>query len=242
MSRDVRLRFCGTRGYIEESSPLHRMHSAQLIAFGGKRLLLDAGQDWAGKLGRLRPDWIAITHAHPDHAFGLAKAPDVPIYVTRETYELLSHYPVKRFRIVEPWREFRPGPFRVTPYPVIHSIRCPAVGFRVRTAGKTIVYNPDVVSIPEEARALSGVDAYIGDGATLTRPLVRARGPALFGHTTVRAQLGWCRRNGIPLAYIVHCGKQLVEMDPEELQFQVDALAGAGLRAVVTHDGMVVRI
>lgn len=242
LRRDVRLtlRFCGTRGYIEESNPLHRMHSALLLIYGGKRLLLDAGESWTGKLDRLKPDWIAITHAHPDHAFALKGGTNAPTYVTRQTHALLRDYPVP-FRIIEPGRAFRAGPFRVEAYDVVHSIRAPAVGFRIRVAGKTIVYNPDIVSIPDEARVLSGVDIYVGDGATLTRPLVRRRGDALFGHTTVRAQLGWCTRHTIPRAYIVHCGKQLVEMEPTKLQQRVDALAGPDMRAVVTHDGMEVR-
>ena len=240
--RQGRIQFCGTRGYIEEQSPLHRMHSAQLLVYGGKRLLLDAGQDWAGRLAALKPDWIAITHAHPDHAFALADAPDVPVYVTQETHELLSRYAVRQFRVIEPWQEFRPGPFRVRAYRVVHSIRCPAVGFRVRFGGKTIAYNPDVISIPQESKVLRGVDIYIGDGATLTRPLVRRRGDVLFGHTTVRAQLEWCRRNRIPRAYIVHCGKQLVQMAPDELQSRIDDLAGSTVRATVAYDGMAVRL
>lgn len=238
----ARIRFCGTKGYIEESSSRHRMHSAQLLLFRGKRLLLDAGRDWAGRVAGLKPDWIAITHAHPDHALALANAPDVPVYVTRESYELLRHYPVRHFRIIEPWREYRPGPFRLTAYPVVHSIRCPAVGFRVRFAGTTIAYNPDVISIPDEARALRGVSVYIGDGASLTRPIIRRRGDALFGHTTVRAQLNWCMRNGIRCAYIVHCGKQLVQMSPKVLQARVNHFAGPDLRVTVASDGMEVLI
>lgn len=74
--------------------------------------------------------------------------------------------------------------------------------------------------------------------SALTRPLVRRRDGALFGHTTVRAQLNWCKRYGIRRAYIVHCGKQLVQMDPAVLQERVDELAGAHLRARVAYDGM----
>jgi hypothetical protein len=47
---------------------------------------------------------------------------------------------------------------------------------------------------------------------------------------------------GIPHAFIVHCGKQLVEMDPTELQHRVELLAGDAVDAVVTHDGMRVRL
>jgi phosphoribosyl 1,2-cyclic phosphodiesterase len=235
------LRFCGTRGYIEESSALHRMHSALLLIHEGKRLLLDAGESWCGRLDDLRADWIAITHAHPDHAFGLKNGAGVPVYATRRTRALLGQFPVT-FRVIEPGREFRPGPFRVRAYDVVHSIRTPAVGFRVRVAGITLVYNPDVISIPAEDRVLRGVDVYIGDGATLTRPIVRRRGNSLFGHTTIRAQLGWCKRHDIRRAYFVHCGKQLVEMNARELQRRVDELAGPFITSIVARDGMIVRL
>lgn len=212
-----------------------------MLSCAGKRLLLDAGSTWAGRLRDLRPDWIAITHAHPDHAFALEERTDVPVYVSAQSYELLKRYPVKRFRVFEPDDQLRMGPFRVRPYEVVHSIRAPAVGFRVRAGGTTIVYNPDIISIVREQSVLAGVDVYVGDGASLTRPLVRRRDGALFGHTTVRAQLNWCKRHSIRRAYIVHCGKQLVQMPPASLQQRVDKLAGPMLRATVAHDGMLVR-
>jgi phosphoribosyl 1,2-cyclic phosphodiesterase len=234
--------FLGTRGYIEESSPLHQMHSALMLTSRGKRLLLDVGQTWKGRLRSLAPDWIAITHAHPDHSFGLEEGTDVPVYVSAESRAALAHYAVRRFCVFDNGEVLRLGPFRVRPYDVVHSVRAPAVGFRVTADGATIVYNPDVISIVDEARVLTNVDVYVGDGATLTRPLVRRHGDALFGHTTVRAQMNWCKRRDIGRAYIVHCGKQLVEMDPTELQARVDQLAGPQIRAVVARDGLRVRV
>jgi hypothetical protein len=56
---------------------------------------------------------------------------------------------------------------------VDHSTRAPAVGYR-RTVGKvTVFYMPDGVFIHERAEALAGVKVYIGDGATVTRSMVR---------------------------------------------------------------------
>jgi glyoxylase-like metal-dependent hydrolase (beta-lactamase superfamily II) len=121
------------------------MHSACLLLHSGKRLLLDLGQTWTGKLERLSPDWIAITHAHPDHSFGLASGAEMPVFVTPESYALLKHYPVADFRVIKTGRPFHAGPFRVLAYPVVHSLRAPAVGFRVSAGGTTVVYNPDVI-------------------------------------------------------------------------------------------------
>jgi L-ascorbate metabolism protein UlaG (beta-lactamase superfamily) len=234
--------FCGTRGYIEKSSRRHRMYSACLLIYAGRRLLLDAGENWAGKLHTLHADWIAITHAHPDHAFGLKQGVQVPVIVTRETHRLLRHFPVPHFREIKPGFKVRLGPFQLVAYRVIHSLRAPTVGFRVSGGGVTIAYNPDVIAVINPRPALKGVDVFIGDGASLTRPIVRRHGDRLFGHTTVRAQLGWCRRFGIKHAFIVHCGKQLVEMDARELDHRVHELAGPEVAATVAHDGMRVNL
>lgn len=242
MKKGLRIAFLGTRGYIEESSRLHRMHSAVLLECEGKRLLLDAGQTWTGRLHELSPDWIAITHAHPDHSFALAEGTRVPVYVSAESYELLKHYPVKSFRIFDAGDVIRLGPFRVRPYDVVHSIRAPAVGFKIHASQTTFVYNPDIISILQEAAVLRGVGLYIGDGASLTRPLVRRRGTLLFGHTTVRAQLKWCARNHVPRAVITHCGKQIVEMGARELERQLCALTPPGVGVCVAYDGLTLRL
>lgn len=234
----MKIVFCGTRGYIEESSPLHSMHSACLLIYRRKRLLLDFGENWAGRLDELAPSWIAITHAHPDHSFGLKQGTNLPVYVTQASCDLLSRYPVPNFRIVEPGESFDAGPFHVLPYSVIHSINAPAIGFRISAGKATVVYNADLIAIEKKDEILPGVDAYIGDGSTLVRPLVRRKGDLLFGHTTVRAQLNWCKQFAIPRAFIVHCGKQLVEMDPAELERKVDELADGKVNAKVAYDGM----
>lgn len=234
-------RFCGTRGFVEESSRRHRMHSALLVTHRGKRLLLDAGANWAGRLDELDPDWIALTHAHPDHAFGLRGGTQKPVYVSAETQALLTRYPV-RFHVLAPGIVRRLGPFRISAYPVIHSVRAPAVGFRIRVGGVTAVYNADVLEIPDQSAALHGVDLYIGDGASLTRPIVRRRGAERFGHASIRTQLDWCAAFGIPRAVFTHCGKALIELDVRELRRRITALAGGRLEASVAEDGMELRV
>jgi phosphoribosyl 1,2-cyclic phosphodiesterase len=184
----------------------------------------------------------SITHAHPDHSFGLKQGTGLPVYVTKESHRLLSHYPVPNFRIIQPDEPFEAGPFHVLPYRVIHSINAPAIGYRV-TAGKAaVVYNADLIAIEKKDEILAGAKVYIGDGSTLVRPLVRRKGDLLFGHTTVRAQLNWCKQLGIPRAFIVHCGKQLVEMDPAEVDRKVDELAEGKVDATVACDGMEVTV
>jgi glyoxylase-like metal-dependent hydrolase (beta-lactamase superfamily II) len=65
------LRFLGTRGEIDARTRRHRMHTALLVSYRGANVMIDAGLDWLGKLKRVDPNAIALTHAHPDHAWGL---------------------------------------------------------------------------------------------------------------------------------------------------------------------------
>jgi glyoxylase-like metal-dependent hydrolase (beta-lactamase superfamily II) len=108
-----------------------------LITYHGKRLLLDAGENWAGRIGELEPDGIAITHAHPDHAFGLRDGTERPVYAMQETCAILARFELRRLRVMIPGVAYRLGPFRILAYRVVHSIRAPAVGFRIRVGRST---------------------------------------------------------------------------------------------------------
>jgi hypothetical protein len=61
-------------------------------------------------------------------------------------------------------------------FPVEHSLRAPAVGYRVTSGRTSISYVPDVVSIYEPHEALSSIRLYVGDGASLRRPIIRKKG------------------------------------------------------------------
>jgi hypothetical protein len=106
---------------------------------------------------------------------------------------------------------------RFKAYPVQHSIRAPAVGYHVSAEHGSLFYLPDVAWLPNASHVLQGVDVYIGDGATLTRPLVRRRGGVLIGHATVATQLHWCREAQVRQAVFSHCGSQIAGGDARQL-------------------------
>lgn len=222
------LHFYGTKGYVEEESPAHKGHSAFVLESGGFRLLCDFGQNRKGLLDQIAPDAIFVSHAHPDHAWGLEQGTELPFHASAITHDLTKDFPIPRRVILEPGKAMKVGPWRVTAYPVVHSVRCPCVAARIETPEGVVVYSGDIVSFDQPAEALTGARLYIGDGSTLTGSLVR-RHPSgvLMGHTTVRAQLGWLDKHGVPRAVFSHFGKAPIEMGDEALRQKLAELAAA---------------
>ncbi|HEY7607890.1 MAG TPA: MBL fold metallo-hydrolase [Alphaproteobacteria bacterium] len=233
------LTFIGTRGYIDARTRRHGRHSALLVALRGERIMIDCGEDWRGRLRALRPNALLVTHAHPDHAGGLDRGAPCPVYATAETRRLAARYPISAWRIVKLRRPIRVSGFTVEAFRVAHSLRAPAVGYRISRGRTAFFYVPDVVAIAHRRAALRGVKLFVGDGATLTRPMVRRRGKALYGHTTIQAQLGWCRREGVARAVFTHCGSEIVAGNARRVGRRVRMMGKErGVNAQVAYDGL----
>lgn len=222
----MRLHFHGTKGYVEESSPAHAGHSAFTIEADGFRLLCDFGENRIGLLKEIRPDAIFVSHAHPDHSWGLREGTQAPVYASAITHELTAGMPLTERTVLEPGSRVRVGPFRLTSFPVVHSVRCPGVAARIEVSGRVVVYSGDIVAFGTPAEALADAWLYVGDGSTLTASLVR-RQPSgtLVGHTTVRAQLGWLTKAGIPRAVFSHFGTGPIGLGDDALSAALSALA-----------------
>jgi phosphoribosyl 1,2-cyclic phosphodiesterase len=236
----MKLTFAGTRGFIEARTRRHAMHTALDVAYRKKRVRIDCGADWRGRVKSLAAAAIVITHGHPDHVGGLRDGAGCPVYATGESWEVMRGYPIEDRRRVTPREPFTVGGIRFEAFPVIHSTRAPAVGYRIGAGRVTVFYAPDLVYIDDRAAALSGVKLYIGDGATVSRSFVRKIGGALVGHAPVGTQLTWCRKEGVPRAVISHCGSEIVAGDERTLRADIRRMAAErGLKeALIAHDGM----
>jgi phosphoribosyl 1,2-cyclic phosphodiesterase len=215
------------------------MHSALLVAYYGRRVLVDCGADWRGRIADINPHAIILTHAHPDHAWGLKDGALCPVYATDVTWDAIENYPIATRRTVAPRSPVEIEGITFEAFPVDHSTRAPAVGYRITAGRVAIFYVPDVVYIPSRSAALKGVRLYIGDGATITRSMVRRVDDQLIGHVPLRTQLTWCQKEGLDAAIFTHCGAAIVNSDPDAVTDQVDALAAErGVTATVATDGM----
>ncbi|MCC6949729.1 MAG: ribonuclease Z [Bradyrhizobiaceae bacterium] len=204
-SRHLSLTFLGTRGEIDTRSALHRRHSALLVRRWHTRIMIDCGADWLGRLRKVRPTAIVLTHAHPDHARGLARGAPCPVYATRATWKSLRGYPLRqRFNI--PLRKpLLLGGIRLEAFPLRHSLHAPAVGYRISGGGARFFYAPDLVSIRNRRAALKDVDLYVGDGAVIRRSLIRQRKGTPLATSPSRsssagAEAKACRPQSSPIA------------------------------------------
>lgn len=235
----MRLRFLGTRGEIEARTRRHRRHSSLLVGYRGREVMIDCGLDWRDRLGRLLPAAVVLTHAHPDHAAGLRDGAPCPVYAPAETWSAIERYPLAERIVVKPRRPLAVSGLEFEAFPVEHSLRAPAVGYRITAGRAAIFYAPDLVAIAEEREALTGLDLYVGDGAALTRSIIRRRNGRAIGHASIRAQLEWCATAGLRRAVFTHCGSEIVKGDARTVAASVCALGSEhAIEALIAYDGL----
>ena len=234
----IGITFLGTRGEIEIRSRRHRRHSSLLIQHNDARIMIDCGADWLGRLSIVAPTAIILTHAHPDHAWGLAEGTPCPVYAAKETLDLLHRFPIHDRREMPLQKSVMIGGVKFKAYSVQHSIRAPAVGYRVSAKGICFFYVPDVAGLPDAAYTLRGIDVYIGDGSTMKRSMVRTKKGALIGHAPMTVQLSWCKMAGVRRAIFTHCGSPIVRGKPRVLSAAVRRLGREqGIDARLACDG-----
>jgi phosphoribosyl 1,2-cyclic phosphodiesterase len=201
--------------------------------------MIDCGFDWLGKLKRISPTAIVLTHAHPDHAWGLKRGAPCPVYAPEKTWQELEHYPIQDRHVIKERARTKICGVTFEAFSVEHSILSPAVGYRVSAGRARIFYAPDLIFIHERSAALKNVQIYIGDGATVTQAFIRKRGKALIGHSPVRTQFTWCQKEGVPCAIITHCGSEIVTGDQREISAKIRAMAAErGVDVRIAYDGM----
>lgn len=235
----MKITFIGTRGYIEERSRRHCYHSALLVSYYDTDVMVDCGDDWRGKIESVSPDAIVLTHAHPDHARGLKEGAACPVYGTRTIVRDVKTYPDLQFRVIEERESLECGGVQFVAFPVEHSTRCPAVGYRITAGNVTIFYVPDVVYIHDREEALQGCRLYVGDGSTLTESMVRKPEDTVIGHTPIRTELTWCKKSDVPEALFTHCGSEIVAGDERTLGADLNDMADErNVRARIAHDSL----
>jgi phosphoribosyl 1,2-cyclic phosphodiesterase len=233
----MRLCFLGTRGEIEARSARHARHSTLLVSYRGHSVLVDLGVDWRGRLGDLPAAAIMLTHAHPDHVGGLRDGAGATVHATAETWSAIAGYPIERRETVDPRCPFRIGGLELEAFPVEHSLRAPAVAYRISAGRATILYAPDLVSIRDREQAMQALSLYVGDGASIARAIVRVRDGTRIGHASIREQLDWCAAEGVRRAVFSHCGSEILRDEARAAERVATLGRQRGVEAAIAHDG-----
>jgi phosphoribosyl 1,2-cyclic phosphodiesterase len=200
--------------------------------------MIDCGTDWLGLLHAVLPTAIVLTHAHPDHAAGLAEGTLCPVYATRQTWDLIDRFPIEDRHTLPLNRSLLIAGLRFKAVPVEHSIRAPAVGYRVWARAGSFFYAPDVAGLLNLRGDFKGIDVYIGDGATFRRSMVRKKAGTRIGHASIIDQLGWCQKAGVPRAIFTHCGSPTVRADVRKMNAKLQKLGrDYGVEARFAYDG-----
>ncbi len=98
---------------------------------------------------------------------------------------------------------------------------------------------PRRATIGDQKNALRDVTIYIGDGASIVRPLLRRRGGIAIGHASIRAQLVWCQTEGVTRAVFTHCGSQIVGADGRSIAARIRRLGREHeVAARIAYDGL----
>lgn len=242
----MKLTFLGTRGNIEARTRRHRMHSSMKISYYDTEIAIDCGEDWLGEVEGWRLDAIVVTHAHPDHAFGLKRGAPCPVFATEASWETMADFEIEDRRTVPERHPIvigrggsHPG-LELEAFPVLHSTRAPAVGFRVSAGRVHIFYVPDVAWIKDREAALADVRLYVGDGATVKRSMVRKPGDVIIGHVPIQTQLTWCQKLGVRRVIFTHLGSEIVEGDERTIGSDLRNMAAERdvEQVELAHDGM----
>ena len=224
----MKITFLGTRGNIDAKTKRHKRHTVTVIAHQGKRIAIDWGLDWLGLIEKGdvgAPDAIILTHAHPDHVDGLKHGVLCPVYATRGIWKDLKNFPIKEKRILNLRKSGTIFGIKFEAFSLVHSLHVSTVGYRI-TAGKaTIFCAHDLVAIKQPKAALKNIDLYIGDGASIARPIIRKKNGEPFGHASIKMQLDWLQKYKVQQAIFTHCGSQIVEGDEIMLDKKIKAMA-----------------
>jgi phosphoribosyl 1,2-cyclic phosphodiesterase len=202
--------------------------------------MIDCGADWLRQVNRIAPDAIILTHAHPDHVDGLRNGVSCPVYGPPAVWRTIERWPIHERHRLASRMPISIGGICFESFPLDHSVIAPAVGYRITGGAAVVFYASDVLRIGHVADALSGTRLYIGDGATIVRPIVhveRRRGVPV-GHASIATQLDWCVQAGIPRAMFTHCGRAIVA-GRSDIETHISALGRARrIDARVAWDGL----
>ena len=211
----------GTKGMIEEESPTHKFNTGFFLKGPTSKLVLDYGEINPGetKLKDFGPDAVILSHGHKDHWSPELGSLSCPIWMDPVTSDQFSseRYSQLNRSIFKRGDTIKVGDFNIQTFPVLHSVKYPAVAFLVSMDDLNIGISTDIIAFHsgDREKFLSDLDFWFLDTSSLKRDLIRydetSKEP--YGHSSATTTLKWLKKTEkIPRVLLVHLGKEAVEM------------------------------
>lgn len=157
------------------------------------KLLLDAGPDTYLHLRKIDPTKLTaciITHKHWDHAAGIADLEKI--------YNLKK--PIQIIRTSGLAKKLKVNGLKIDIFPVEHG-KTPTVGVKITQDKKSVVYAPDIRTMPaESAKLCKNSNVLIIGGSSLS-----LKGRAK-GHETIQEGILLAKKLGAKQVYFTHIG------------------------------------
>ena len=173
----MKVKILGSRAKVEPSESRYSQHSGAIV---DGVIMLDLGEK--GYLD-LKPDYIFITHLHPDHAVFVNEdlgEINVPVYAPEESKEAKVEVLKDSVSI---------DGYDVTPIPTHHSKLVESQAYLVEKEGSRLLYTGDIIWIDKKYHEkISDLDLVITDASYIRKGgLVRKDEETgkLYGHNGI---------------------------------------------------------
>lgn len=232
----MKIKILGTRGEIDESLPYHSKHSGVLL---NDELLLDLGEK---EFLDYSPNWVFITHLHPDHAYfvrwGKEKAPETQAIIYAP--ELPENESIQRaIKILN--QPVEVGSYSIVPIPTHHSKRVKSQAYLIKTGGESLLYTGDLVWIDKKYHELfDHVDLVITEGSFIQKGgLIRkdAESQMLYGHNGIPNLIDLFKPYTRNILFI-HFGSWFYKDTQKARKALISLCKEKGIHPVVGYDGL----
>jgi len=227
-----RVTFLGSKGMIEEYDRWHRYRTGIIIETPKTRFMIDCGEE------KFYPylndvEFLTLSHKHRDHTDGIrGKEVKIPLVASMTVLrQLEKDLKVQVKRPIPGGIKYKDVEIKLVP--CYHSVLAPMWGIIIN---EELGVFTDIIAPKRGWGVLKNLKYYIGDGSTITRPLIRRHKETgeIFGHTTIRTQLRKALQFGWEKVIFTHFGKEAVEMDERELK------KALGRDVTTARDGMTI--
>ena len=116
------------------------------------------------ELGLNAPDALLITHSHSDHTKGaniICKKFDIPVYMTKETYQECTFIPEEYVKFIVPDEEFTVSGIKIHPFSISHDTKSPVAYTFTKDGDKASVITDTGIFTNEMFSHIKGSESII---------------------------------------------------------------------------------